>query len=79
MRRYPTIVATAALMALGLAGCGSISERTLAGAFSSPGKYDIYTCADIEMYSVALRVRQIELEQVMGRATQGRTRRRGEF
>jgi hypothetical protein len=60
-----------ALAAASLAGCGSASERTLAGAFTSPGKYDIYTCADIERLIIGVRARQTELEQVMGRASQG--------
>ena len=40
--------AAAVLLAAGLAGCGSISERTAAAAFTSPGKYNVYTCQDIE-------------------------------
>ena len=61
----------AALLAVSLAGCGSVSDRTWAGAFTSPGKYDIYTCSDIERVASSIRIRQIELEQVMGRAAQG--------
>ena len=61
----------AALLAAGLTGCGSVNDRTLAGAFTSPGKYDIYTCEDIERQIFSMRVRQTELEQVMGRASQG--------
>ena len=60
-----------ALLAAGLAGCGSVSERTVAGAFASPGKYDVYTCEDIERQANSIRQRQTELEQVMGRASQG--------
>ena len=60
-----------ALIAAGLAGCGSASDRTLAGAFTSPGKYDIYTCEDVDRQIIAIRARQIELEQVMNRASQG--------
>ncbi len=55
----------------GLAGCGSISDRTAAAAFSSPGKYNVYTCEDVERTIAALRVRQVELEQLMARASQG--------
>jgi uncharacterized protein YceK len=54
-----------------LAGCGTISERTAAAAFTSPGKYNIYTCDDVERAMAALRVRQVELEQLMARASQG--------
>jgi len=60
-----------ALLAAGLAGCGSVGEGTGAGAFTSPGKYDIYTCEDIDRQIVSIRTRQTELEQVMGRASQG--------
>jgi hypothetical protein len=64
-------VAVAAVLAAGLAGCGSISERTAAAAFTSPGKYNVYTCQDVENTIMALRVRQVELEQLMARASQG--------
>ena len=60
-----------ALLAAGLAGCASVGERTEAGAFTSPGKYDIYTCEDIDRAANSIRTRQTELEQVMGRASQG--------
>ena len=43
----------------------------MAGAFTSPGKYDIYTCEDVERQIIGIRARQTELEQVMGRASQG--------
>ena len=59
------------LLAAGLAGCGSVNDRTWAGAFTSPGKYDIYTCEDIERQILGIRTRQLELEQAMGRASQG--------
>jgi hypothetical protein len=60
-----------ALLTAGLAGCGSVSERTEAGAFTSPGKYDLYTCEDVERQALSIRARQTELEQVMNRASQG--------
>jgi hypothetical protein len=64
-------VLLAAGLGVGLAGCGSVSDRSWAGAFTSPGKYDIYTCEDIERQILATRTRQVELEQAMGRASQG--------
>jgi hypothetical protein len=64
-------VAIAAALTAGLAGCGAISERTAASAFTSPGKYNVYTCQDIENAMAALRIRQVELEQLMARASQG--------
>jgi hypothetical protein len=60
----------AALMAIGMAGCGSVNDRTWAGAFTSPGKYDIYTCSEIERQANSIQIRQTELEQLMGRASQ---------
>ena len=63
--------AVAAILVTGLTGCGSISERTAAAAFTSPGKYNVYTCDDVERTMMALRVRQVELEQLMARASQG--------
>jgi hypothetical protein len=71
IRRAAGAVAALVLAAAGLAGCGSISERTAAAAFTSPGKYNLYTCQDIEKSFLTLRARQIELEQLMGRASQG--------
>jgi hypothetical protein len=59
------------MLIVGLAGCGTISDRTAAAAFTSPGKYDIFTCDDVERIMTALRVRQVELEQLMARASQG--------
>lgn len=59
------------LSALGLAGCGSISDQTAASALVAPGKYDIYTCQDIEQRTRNTRARQMELEQLMTRAAQG--------
>ena len=61
----------AAGMAASLAGCGTISERTAAAAFTSPGKYNIYTCQDVENSMLTLRNRQVELEQLMARASLG--------
>lgn len=66
----PTIgAATATLMAASLAGCGSMSEQSVS-AFSSPGKYQIYTCNDLEERVTERRKRQVELEQLMARASQ---------
>ena len=64
-------VATVALLAAGLAGCSSVGDRTAAGTFTSPGKYNIYTCEDIDRQIRGVQVRQTELEQVMSRASQG--------
>jgi hypothetical protein len=61
----------AVLLALGLAGCGTISDQTAASALVAPGKYDIYACRDIEQRTRSTRARQLELEQLMARAAQG--------
>ena len=64
-------MAVAAMLMVGLAGCGSISDRTAAAAFTSPGKYNVYSCDDVERAIAGVRVRQVELEQLMARASQG--------
>jgi hypothetical protein len=69
-RAWPGAVA-AAVLAASLAGCGTISEQTAAIAFTSPGKYNIYSCEDVEKSMLTLRKRQVELEQLMARASLG--------
>jgi hypothetical protein len=63
--------AAALVLAAGLAGCGTVGEGTSGSAFTSPGKYNMYTCQDIERNFLTLRARQVELEQLMARASQG--------
>jgi hypothetical protein len=70
VRRLPALTIVAVL-ATSLSGCGSQGERTLAGSFTSPGKYNIYTCDDIERIIVPYRARVVELEQLMARSSQG--------
>jgi hypothetical protein len=62
--------AAALVLAAGLAGCGTVSEGASGSAFTSPGKYNMYTCQDIERNFLTLRARQVELEQLMARASQ---------
>ena len=64
-------VAGAMLLAACLSGCGSISEQTAATAFMAPGRFNVATCQDLEERAVSLRTRQVELEQLMARASQG--------
>jgi hypothetical protein len=59
-----------ALLALGLAGCGTVSDETAGRAFMSPGRYDMYPCANIEAQIKSVRERRIELEQLMARSSQ---------
>src|SRR4249919_818394 len=66
----PSLVA-ASVLATSLSNCGSVSEQSAAGAFTSPGKYNIYTCEDVEKHLVANQTRKTELEQLMSRASQG--------
>jgi hypothetical protein len=71
-RRPAGVVAMLAVLAAwGLAGCGSIGERSTASAFVAPGKYRIYTCREIEEFASKLRARELELEQLMARTGQG--------
>ena len=59
------------VLAVALAGCGSISDQSAAAALVSPGKYSLYTCQDIEQRTRAVRSRLVELQQLMARAEQG--------
>jgi hypothetical protein len=58
------------VLALGLAGCGMLSDETAGRAFVSPGRYDVYPCANIETRIKEVRERRIELEQLMARSSQ---------
>jgi hypothetical protein len=60
-----------ALVAAGLAGCGTISEETAAKAAFAPGHFDLYTCKDLAERTDVVHRRQVELEQLMARAEQG--------
>jgi hypothetical protein len=64
------VVVAIALPAASLAGCGSISEDTAAKAAFASGRYDLYTCRDLEERTVQVRKRQLELEQLTARAAQ---------
>jgi hypothetical protein len=59
------------LLALGLAGCGTVSDETAGRVFMAPGRYDVYPCANIEARFKEVRERRIELEQLMARSSQG--------
>jgi hypothetical protein len=54
-----------------LSGCGSITAETGSSAYVAPGKYDVYTCTDIDRQVQATQKRKAELEQLMGRASEG--------
>ena len=59
------------MLALGLAACGNISERTAASAFVAPGRYDIYQCKELDDRIRSTQSRVLELEQLMARTAQG--------
>jgi hypothetical protein len=69
-RRWKS-AAMAALLAGVLAGCASVNDNAYSTIFTSPGKYDIFTCQEIENMTVGTRNRQTELEQLIARASQG--------
>jgi hypothetical protein len=59
------------MLAVSLAGCGTISDETASRAFMAPGRYDMYPCANIDARIKEVRERRIELEQLMARSSQG--------
>ena len=58
------------LFALALAGCGALSDDTAGRAMMAPGRFDIYSCPQIEQATQAARARRTELEQLMARSEQ---------
>ena len=58
------------LLALGLAGCGTLSDDTAGRAMMAPGRFDVYPCPNIEQAIQATRTRRTELEQLMARSSQ---------
>ena len=63
-------VLTAAALAAVLGACGTVSDQAPTASFVSPGKYNIFTCSDIDTRVLVVRKRQTELEQLMARASQ---------
>jgi hypothetical protein len=59
------------LFALLLSGCGTITAQTGTSAYIAPGKFDVYTCSDITERTQHVQKRKDELEQLMGRASDG--------
>jgi hypothetical protein len=70
VRRWSS-AAMAALLAGVLAGCSSVNDNAYTSIFTSPGKYNINTCQEIENMIAGTRGRQTELEQLIARASQG--------
>jgi hypothetical protein len=52
-----------------LGGCASVDFGT--SMLVSPGKYDIYTCKEIEERTKTVRAREQELQALMARSAQG--------
>jgi len=61
----------AALLGGALGGCSTIPDQATAIFSTSPGKFNFYTCQDMEPVVRGLLARRIELEQLMARASQG--------
>lgn len=70
MTRQRPLAGAAMLLALGIAGCGMLSDETAGRVMISPGRFDIYPCANIEQAIRDARTRRIELEQLMARSSQ---------
>jgi hypothetical protein len=70
VRRRYVLACAGALLALGLAGCGTLSDEVAGKAMVSPGRYDVYSCANIETRLKEVRDRRVELEQLMARSSQ---------
>lgn len=69
--RYRAVAAVGgAMLAIGLAGCASMGE-SLGTAMALPGKYDFFTCKEIEHRTRITQAREQELQQMMARSAQG--------
>jgi hypothetical protein len=79
MRRAPAgsagarglFAAALVLLHAGLAGCTSMSDPDAGAAFVAPGKFDLYTCKEIEERTRTVRQREQELQRLMARAAGG--------
>jgi hypothetical protein len=63
--------AIAMALACAVGGCSAIPEQAASVFSTSPGKYDMYPCDNIEPQIRSLVARRLELEQLMARASQG--------
>lgn len=52
-------------------GCAGMSDETMEDALAEPGKYNVYSCRDVENAMLSTAARVAELEQLMSRAAQG--------
>jgi len=63
-------LAAALLLAAALSGCSTATEQVSAIFSASPGKYNLYSCSDLEPIIKYYRMRRTELEQLMARSSQ---------
>ena len=69
-RRRPVLAGAGLLLALALAGCGTITDETAGRAMMAPGQYSTYPCPNIEARLRDVQIRRTELEQLMARSAQ---------
>lgn len=69
--RHVAGIAGALALASLLAGCASTGEDFTTTALAAPGKFNLYTCKEIEEKARATQAREQELQQLMARAGQG--------
>jgi len=60
-----------AVLCAGLSACSSITAETGRSAYIAPGRFDVYTCSDIDERARGMQRRKEELEQLMGKASEG--------
>ncbi|HEY0567360.1 MAG TPA: twin-arginine translocation pathway signal [Xanthobacteraceae bacterium] len=63
-------VAAAFALLVSLTGCSGLSEDAANAVFVAPGKFDVYTCADIGRRARSALTRELELQELMDRASQ---------
>lgn len=68
---FRAVAAAAVVAALALAGCAGMGNDEAVGTMLvSPGKYDIYTCPQLAEQARTARNRELELADLMARASQ---------
>jgi hypothetical protein len=70
IRRGAVAAISVIMLATGLAGCASMGE-SVGTAMALPGKYNLFTCKEIEERTRSIQAREQELQQLMARSAQG--------
>jgi hypothetical protein len=70
IRRRAAATVGAGVLAIGLAGCAGMGE-SVGTAMALPGKYNLFTCKEIEARTRTTLAREQELQQLMARSAQG--------